>query len=60
MINFISALYSAVVIMLLVYVVILLLIGVNPIKIYRKAFPTMVLDFSNRSSVDTLHIQLRI
>jgi len=56
MINFISALYSAIVFMLLVYVVILLLVGVNPIKFYRKAFPTMVLDFSNRSSVATLHI----
>ena len=54
MINFILALYSAVVIMLLVYVVILLLVGVNPIKFYRKAFPTMVLGFSSRSSVGTL------
>ena len=54
MLNFIVALYAAVIIMLLVYVIILILVGVNPIQFYRKAFPTMVLAFSSRSSVGTL------
>lgn len=59
MLNFIIALYAAVIIMLLVYVVILVLVGVNPIQFYRKAFPTMVLGFSSRSSVGTLPYTIR-
>lgn len=54
LIGFIAGLYAGVVIMLLVYVVILTLTGVNPITFYKKAFPTLVFAFSSRSSVGTL------
>lgn len=54
LIGFIGALYTGVLIMLLIYVPILLVSGVNPIIFYKKAFPTMVFAFSSRSSVGTL------
>lgn len=57
--GFIVALYTAVLIMLLVYVILLMFIGVNPIKFYKKAFPTMVFAFSSRSSVGTLPYTLK-
>ncbi len=52
--GFIVALYAGVIIMLLVYVVILLGAGVNPVTFYKKAFTTMIFAFSSRSSVGTL------
>lgn len=54
LIGFIGALYTGVLIMLLIYVPILLVSGVNPVIFYKKAFPTMVFAFSSRSSVGTL------
>ncbi len=54
LIGFIGALYTGVIAMLLVYVVILTLVGVNPITFYKKAFSTLVFAFSSRSSVGTL------
>ena len=57
--GFIVALYTAVLIMLVVYVILLALIGVNPIKFYKKAFSTMVFAFSSRSSVGTLPYTLK-
>lgn len=57
--GFIIALYVGVLIMLLVYVVLLALVGVNPIKFYKKAFTTMVFAFSSRSSVGTLPYTLK-
>lgn len=54
LIGFIGALYTGVLIMLLIYVPILLISGINPVTFYRKAFPTMVFAFSSRSSVGTL------
>lgn len=54
MATFIGALYFAVFIMLLIYIPILLLAGINPIKFYKKAYPTMIFAFSSRSSVGTL------
>lgn len=54
MIGFIGALYLSTAIMLLVYVVILIAIGVNPVTFYKKALPTMLFAFSSRSSVGTL------
>lgn len=53
-IGFILALYLGVLIMLVVYVIILLLAGINPITFYKKAYPTMIFAFSSRSSVGTL------
>ena len=51
---FIIGVYLGVAIMLVVYVIILLATGINPITFFKKAFPTMVLAFSSRSSVGTL------
>lgn len=58
MLGFIVGLYIAVIIMLIVYVVILSLVGVNPIQFYKKAFPTLLFAFSSRSSVGTLPMTL--
>lgn len=52
--GFIGAIYTAVVIQMLVYVVILVVTGLNPITFYKKAFSTLVFAFSSRSSVGTL------
>lgn len=57
--SFIVALYVAVAIMLVVYVVILVLAGVNPVTFYKKAFSTMIFAFSSRSSVGTLPYTLK-
>lgn len=54
MAQFIGALYVAVIVMLIIYIPILILAGVNPITFYKKAYPTMVFAFSSRSSVGTL------
>lgn len=54
MIGFIAALYTSVIVMLLVYIVLLLAFGVNPIQFYKKAFTTLLFAFSSRSSVGTL------
>lgn len=54
MATFIGALYAAVAVMLIIYIPILLLSGVNPVMFYKKAYPTMVFAFSSRSSVGTL------
>lgn len=51
---FIIGVYLGVAIMLVVYVIILLATGINPVTFFKKAFPTMVLAFSSRSSVGTL------
>lgn len=59
MISFIAALYLGVLIMLLVYVVILVFTGVNPIQFYKKSFSTMLFAFSSRSSVGTLPYTLK-
>lgn len=53
-IGFIVGLYIAVLIMLVVYVVILLGLGLNPLQFYKKALSTMLFAFSSRSSVGTL------
>ena len=58
-IGFIVALYAGVIIMMLVYVVILTLIGVNPLTFYKKAYTTIVFAFSSRSSVGTLPYTLK-
>lgn len=59
MLGFILALYTGVIIMLLVYVVMLLAMGLNPITFYKKSFTTLVFAFSSRSSVGTLPYTLK-
>ncbi|QQK06898.1 cation:dicarboxylate symporter family transporter [Miniphocaeibacter halophilus] len=59
MLSFIGALYVGVIIMLLVYVVILIAVGANPITFYKKAFTTLLFAFSSRSSVGTLPYTLK-
>ncbi|MHC5268532.1 cation:dicarboxylate symporter family transporter [Enterococcus sp. LJL98] len=59
MLGFIAALYTGVIIMLLVYVVILLAVGVNPLTFYKKSFTTLLFAFSSRSSVGTLPYTLK-
>ncbi|WP_207653223.1 cation:dicarboxylate symporter family transporter [Peptostreptococcus faecalis] len=54
LLGFIAAIYTAVIIMLLIYAIILLAIRVNPITFYKKAFTTLVFAFSSRSSAGTL------
>lgn len=54
MLGFIAALYTGVVIMLVVYCFILLAMSVNPLTFYKKAYTTMIFAFSSRSSVGTL------
>ena len=45
--------------MLIVYVILLLFMGVNPIVFYKKAFTTLLFAFSSRSSVGTLPYTLK-
>lgn len=59
MISFIAAIYTGVIIMLLVYVILLMLIGVNPMIFFKKSFSTLVFAFSSRSSVGTLPYTLK-
>lgn len=59
MLGFIAALYTAVLIMLLVYVVMLLVMGVSPVTFFKKAFNTLLFAFSSRSSVGTLPYTLK-
>ncbi len=58
-IGFIIAIYTAIIIMMLVYVVILLAIGLNPFTFYKKAYTTILFAFSSRSSVGTLPYTLK-
>lgn len=58
-VGFILAIYTAIIIMMLVYVVILLVLGLNPITFYKKAYTTIVFAFSSRSSVGTLPYTLK-
>ncbi|WP_326717858.1 cation:dicarboxylate symporter family transporter [Vagococcus jeotgali] len=59
MISFIAAIYTGVIIMLLVYIILLILIGVNPMIFFKKSFSTLVFAFSSRSSVGTLPYTLK-
>ena len=58
-IGFIVAIYTAILIMMVVYVFILLAMGLNPVTFYRKAYTTIVFAFSSRSSVGTLPYTLK-
>ena len=40
--------------MMLIYIPILIVSGLNPVTFYKKAYPTLVFAFSSRSSVGTL------
>ncbi|WP_165004534.1 MULTISPECIES: cation:dicarboxylase symporter family transporter [unclassified Enterococcus] len=59
MISFIAALYTGVLLMLVVYILLLLAMGVNPVIFYKKAFTTLLFAFSSRSSVGTLPYTLK-
>ena len=59
MVGFIGALYVGVIIMLIVYIVILIALGLNPITFYKKSFTTLLFAFSSRSSVGTLPYTLK-
>ncbi|MBM7709120.1 cation:dicarboxylate symporter family transporter [Enterococcus lemanii] len=59
MLGFIAALYTGVILMMLVYVVILIGVGANPVTFYKKAFTTLLFAFSSRSSVGTLPYTLK-
>ena len=59
MLSFIAALYVAVIIMLLIYVVLLIAVGLNPVTFYKKSFTTLLFAFSSRSSVGTLPYTLK-
>ena len=59
MLGFIAALYTGVIIMMLIYVVMLVLMGVSPVTFYKKAFTTLLFAFSSRSSVGTLPYTLK-
>ena len=59
MIGFIAALYTGVILMLIVYVFLLMVLGVNPWIFYKKAFTTLLFAFSSHSSVGTLPYTLK-
>lgn len=58
-IGFILAIYTGIIIMMVVYAVILLGLGLSPITFYKKAYTTIVFAFSSRSSVGTLPLTLK-
>lgn len=58
-IGFIVAIYVGILIMMFVYVIILLLLGLNPVTFYKKSYGTIVFAFSSRSSVGTLPYTLK-
>lgn len=58
-IGFIVAIYVAIILMMLVYVVFLVSLGLNPFIFYKKAYSTIVFAFSSRSSVGTLPYTLK-
>lgn len=58
-VGFILAIYTAIIIMMFVYVLILLALGLNPLTFYKKAYTTIVFAFSSRSSVGTLPYTLK-
>jgi len=57
--NFIIAIYVGVIIMLIIYIFILIIAGINPIQFYKKAYSTLLFAFSSRSSVGTLPYTLK-
>ncbi len=57
--GFIAALYTGVIIMLVVYSIILILNGLSPFTFFKKSFSTLVFAFSSRSSVGTLPYTLK-
>ena len=59
MIGFIAALYTGIILMLIVYVFLLMVLGVNPWIFYKKAFTTLLFAFSSHSSVGTLPYTLK-
>lgn len=54
LVNFVVANYLAILLMFVVHGIIILLIGLNPIKFFKKSAPTLLFAFSSRSSAGTL------
>ena len=52
--QFLIASYVAIIVMILVYAVILIIFGYNPIKFYSKAFSVLTFAFTSRTSAGTL------
>ena len=52
--QFLLASYIAIFIMMIVHTIILMMFGFNPIKYYKKSFPTLAFAFSSRTSAGTL------
>lgn len=51
---FIALIYGAVLVMLVIYAIIILLHGLNPLPFFKKSLPAWMMAFSSRSSVGTL------
>lgn len=54
LVNFVVANYLAIALMFVVHGIIILLVGLNPIKFFKKSAPTFLFAFSSRSSAGTL------
>lgn len=52
--QFLVASYVAIIVMILVYAVMLIIFGYNPIKFYSKAFSVLTFAFTSRTSAGTL------
>lgn len=52
--QFLIASYVAIIVMILVYAVMLIIFGYNPIKFYSKAFSVLTFAFTSRTSAGTL------
>lgn len=54
LVNFVVANYLAIILMFVVHGLIILFVGLNPIKFFKKTAPTLLFAFSSRSSAGTL------
>ncbi|MCE3036359.1 cation:dicarboxylase symporter family transporter [Helicobacter sp. faydin-H20] len=57
-VDFIILIYIAMMVMFVVYAIILLFIGLNPLIFFKKALPVFVFAFTSRSSVGTLPLNV--
>lgn len=56
--KFVIANYAALIVMFLIHFVIILLVKLNPVTYVKKAFPTLLIAFSSRSSSGTLPLTI--
>ena len=57
---FIAAVYTALILVLLVHTLILSVHGINPVLYYKKALPALLFAFSSRTSAGTLPLNVKI